>query len=173
MVNDENMPSPVTEVRVVSKDELWQVRELARFIFPTTYQHMVSAEQISYMMELFYAPQALAKQLESGQTFLIIYHQGLASGYASFTPIDRQGEFRLNKIYLDFRLQGKGLGKLLLLDVIGRIKSQGGRSLRLNVNRLNKAVGFYRKMGFSVTHEELLDMGEGHFMDDYVMGMNI
>ena len=173
MVNGKKESFPETEVRMALKEDLWQIRELAQRIFPATYQHIVPVDQIDYMMELFYAPEALLKQMESGQTFLIIFYTGRPAGYASYTRLDKGSDFRLNKIYLDFNLQGKGLGKLLLLDTIGRIKSLGGRSLRLNVNRFNKAVGFYRKMGFSVVHEELLDMGGGHFMDDFVMGINI
>jgi ribosomal protein S18 acetylase RimI-like enzyme len=70
-------------------------------------------------------------------------------------------------------MQGKGLGRLLIYDVIGRIKPAGGRSLQLNVNRHNKAVGFYRNMGFTILKEELLDIGGGHFMDDYVLEIKI
>ena len=165
--------SPDTVVQIVSKADLWQIRRLAQLIFPATYQHIVPNEQIEYMMDLFYTPEALLKQLESGQTFLIIRYGGRPAGFAAYTRLDKGGEFKLNKIYLDANFQGKGLGKFLLLDVIERIRALGGRSLRLNVNRFNQAVGFYQKMGFSVLFEELLDMGGGHFMDDFVMGMNI
>jgi len=53
------------------------------------------------------------------------------------------------------------------------VKSAGGRTLQLNVNRHNKAKGFYQNMGFTIVKEELLDIGGGHFMDDYVMEMRI
>ena len=75
--------TPAMEVKHLSKDELWQVRELALRIFPITYQEIVEPEQIDYMMELFYTPENLRKQFESGQVFLIIYSEGKASGYAS------------------------------------------------------------------------------------------
>jgi ribosomal protein S18 acetylase RimI-like enzyme len=165
--------TPGMEVRVASKDELWQVRELAWLIFPVTYDKIVAAGQVDYMMDLFYTPQALLAQQESGQVFLIIYYEGAAAGYASYTRLNAEGDFKLNKIYLDYRIQGKGLGKFLLYDVISRIKYSGGRSLRLNVNRHNKAVGFYRNLGFNVVKEELLDIGGGHFMDDFVMELNL
>ena len=120
------------------------------------------------MMELFYTPEALRSQYDSGQVFLIIYFEGNAAGYASYTKLKTRGDFKLNKIYLDNRIHGKGLGKFLIFDVIRRVKSAGGQSLRLNVNRHNKAVGFYRNLGFTMVKEELLDIGGGHFMDDYV-----
>jgi diamine N-acetyltransferase len=164
---------PCIEVRLAAKEDLWQVRELAQLIFPVTYENIVAAGQVNYMMNLFYTPEALLSQLESGQVFLIIYFEGKAVGFASYTRLNERRDFKLNKIYLDNRMQGKGLGRFLLYDVIRRIKSEGGRSLQLNVNRFNKAVGFYRNMGFNVLKEELLDIGGGHYMDDYVMEIKI
>ena len=165
--------SPALEVRHLSKEELWQGRELALQIFPVTYQEIVEPEQIDYMMDLFYTPENLRKQYESGQTFLIIYTEGKPSGYASYTPLNENGEYKLNKIYVDTRQQGKGLGKNLINEVISLVGNAGGKSLQLNVNRFNKAVGFYKSMGFVVKKEELLDIGKGYFMDDYVMEISI
>jgi len=165
--------TPTMEVKHLSKEELWQVRELALQIFPITYQEIVDKEQIDYMMDLFYTPDNLRKQYESGQVFLIIYAEGKASGYASYTPLYKDGEYKLNKIYVDTSLQGKGLGRILLNDVISRVRNAGGNSLQLNVNRFNKAVGFYKSMGFVIKKEELLDIGRGYFMDDYVMELSL
>lgn len=164
---------PGIEVRAAAREDLWQVGKLARLIFPGTYEQIVPAESIAYMMELFYSAGALESQFDSGQTFLLLYFEGNAVGYASFTKLNERGGFKLNKIYLDNRIQGKGLGKFLLFDLIRRVKSEGGRSLQLNVNRHNQAVGFYRSMGFRLMKEELLDIGGGHFMDDYVLEMNL
>ena len=164
---------PGMEIKVASKEDIWQVRELALNIFPLVYEKIVVAGQVEYMMDLFYTPEALVKQLESGQIFLIANHQGQPAGFASYTRLNAEGDFRLNKIYLDFNKQGKGLGRSLLLDVISRVRTAHGRSLRLNVNRLNKAKDFYQKMGFKIVKKEILDIGGGHYMDDYVMELNL
>jgi ribosomal protein S18 acetylase RimI-like enzyme len=164
---------PVTEIRMAMREDLWQVRELAMRIFPATYENIVSPEQVSYMMELFYTAESLQSQFDSGQMFLIMYFKGEAVGYASYTKLSENGDFKLNKIYLDHLMHGKGLGRILIYDVIGRITSVGGRSLQLNVNRHNKAVGFYRNLGFEVLKEEMLDIGGGHFMDDFVLEFKI
>jgi ribosomal protein S18 acetylase RimI-like enzyme len=164
---------PVIAVSMASRDDLWQIRELALRIFPVTYQDIVEGRQIDYMMDMFYSSGNLIKQFESGQNYLIIYYEGNAAGYASYTLLNSKGDYKLNKIYLDLSLQGKGLGKILLREVISRLQEAGGRNLQLNVNRFNKAVGFYRNMGFIVKKEELLDIGNGYFMDDYVMELNL
>ncbi|HEY2648758.1 MAG TPA: GNAT family N-acetyltransferase [Puia sp.] len=169
MVNKMESVQSTTFVRQLSKTDLWQVRELALEIFPVTYQEIVEKEQIDYMMDMFYTPENLLKQFESGQVFLVIYTELKASGFASYTSLNENGIYKLNKIYVDNRLQGKGLGRSLLNEVFSLVKNAGGKSLQLNVNRFNKAVGFYKSMGFDLKKEELLDIGRGYFMDDFVM----
>jgi diamine N-acetyltransferase len=165
--------SPVKEVRVASRDDLRIVKELAEKIFPFTYEKIVTAVQIDYMMDMIYTSEALLSQQMAGQVFLIIYYEGEPAGFAAYSRLNAEGDFKLNKIYLDYQIQGKGLGKWLLHDVIYRVKSDGGRTLSLNVNKNNKAMGFYENMGFTVAKAEMLDIGSGHFMDDYVMEMRI
>lgn len=160
---------PGVEVQIVSEEDLWQVRELAFQIFPVTYKDIVDPGQIDYMMDLIYSPEALVAQLDSGQIFLIVSSEGNPIGFASYTRLNPEGDFKLNKIYLENRLQGKGLGKWLLNDIISRVKSEGARALLLNVNRHNNAREFYMKMGFSILKEELIDIGSGYYMDDYIM----
>src|SRR5580765_1427837 len=109
---------PDTAVMKASREDLWQIRELALRIFPVTYQDIMEGPQIDYMMDMFYSSGNLIKQFESGQNFLIIYFEGNAAGYASYTLLDSTGDYKLNKIYLDLSLQGKGLGKILLREVI-------------------------------------------------------
>ena len=161
------------EIRLAEEEDLWLVRELAEQIFPVTYQDIVETKQIVYMMDLIYSPEALVSQLDAGQIFHILYYMGEPSGYASYTPLPEEGKFKLNKIYLHPKLQGKGLGKFLLQNIIARVKNDGGTELQLNVNRFNTAKRFYENMGFTILKEELLDIGNGYFMDDYVMNLNI
>jgi hypothetical protein len=41
----------------------------------------------------------------------------------------------------------------------------------LNGNKYNKAKFFYEKLGFIITKEEVIDIGNNYIMDDYVMGI--
>jgi diamine N-acetyltransferase len=164
---------PGAQIRIAEEEDLWQVRELAEQIFPVTYKDIVTSRQIDYMMDMIYSPEALVNQLDDGQIFHILYIEDNPAGFASYMPLSTEGAFKLNKIYLDPSLQGKGAGRFLLLDMISRVKHAGGQMLQLNVNRHNKARGFYEKMGFTFLTEELIDIGGGYFMDDYVMVLNI
>ena len=75
----------------------------------------------------------------------------------------------MHKLYVNTDIQGKGLGKALLNAVIEEIKLLHAGTLILNVKRDNTAINFYKKLGFSVTREEDIDIGNGYFMNDYVM----
>lgn len=45
--------------------------------------------------------------------------------------------------------------------------------LLLNVNRFNKAVEFYKAIGFNILFEENIEIGNGYLMEDYVMKLEL
>jgi len=93
-------------------------------------------------------------------------------GFAAYNAITAV-QYKLQKLYILPTTQGSGIGKLLLQTVIDQVKSAGAQQLILNVNRQNKAIGFYTKMGFQILKEEDNDIGNGYFMNDYVMAIEL
>jgi len=67
----------------------------------------------------------------------------------------------------------KGAGKKLIEYIILAIKKAGATALQLNVNRMNAAKIFYEKLGFTVLYEEDIAIGNGYFMNDYIMEKKI
>jgi ribosomal protein S18 acetylase RimI-like enzyme len=47
------------------------------------------------------------------------------------------------------------------------------KTMILNVNRFNPAVSFYEKYGFRTVKEEVIDIGNGFVMDDFVMVLEV
>lgn len=45
--------------------------------------------------------------------------------------------------------------------------------MELNVNRSNRARGFYERMGMKKLREGDFPIGEGYFMNDYIMGIDL
>jgi diamine N-acetyltransferase len=58
-------------------------------------------------------------------------------------------------------------------QIIEKIKAEGATTLLLNVNRDNSAKTFYEKLGFAVLKVEDIDIGNGFFMNDYIMEKKI
>ena len=65
--------------------------------------------------------------------------------------------------------QGKGCGKFMIDEIVKIAKSNNQKGVFLNVNKYNKAKFFYERLGFVISKEEVIDIGNDYVMDDYVM----
>ena len=148
------------------------IRLLAEEIWPDTYSHILSQEQLRYMLDLFYHPNALRQQhTEQKHRFIIAFDEyNNACGFASFSKMpDEENRYRLHKLYVLPKLQGRGLGNAFIQQITAEIQTDKPVYLELNVNRYNKAILFHKKCGFSIIREEDIEIGNGYFMNDYVM----
>jgi RsiW-degrading membrane proteinase PrsW (M82 family)/ribosomal protein S18 acetylase RimI-like enzyme len=162
----EEVPS-ITLHKASDKDVLL-IRELSLQVWPQTYASVLSPEQIQYMMNLMYSEAALHQQMHDNHHFYIVYNAGIPIGFVSYGEIEPH-LFKLHKIYLLPLQQGRGTGRIVLEQIMERVKREGAAVLRLNVNRNNPAQHFYKKLGFEVVQEQDIDIGHGYFMNDYVM----
>ncbi|HTM98403.1 MAG TPA: GNAT family N-acetyltransferase, partial [Pedobacter sp.] len=106
----------------------------------------------------------------NGHTFIIASENGKDVGFAGFSIIDpRKKTYKLHKLYVLPEMHGKGVGKILINEVVNLALHEGGKSLQLNVNRNNNAKDFYLKAGFNIKETVDLDIGNGFFMNDYIM----
>ena len=125
------------------------IQKLAQQIFPVTYKDILTPEQTDYMMEWMYSVDNIRKQMEEeGHIYFLAYEECEAAGYVS---VQQQGEdlFHLQKIYV--------------LPCL----------MELNVNRNNKALQFYEHMGMRKLREGDFPIGNGYYMNDYIMGLEI
>lgn len=162
------------QIRKLALDELNIVQSIAHRTWPETFKEILSSDQIKYMLDWMYNLQTLEKQCKEGQHFYVAEENGQALGFIGieFDHPDT-GYAKIHKIYILPDAQGLGIGKLLIQKAIEIAKEKRADHLILNVNRFNKAVSFYRHLGFSVIKEEDIDIGEGYLMEDYVMSLPI
>ena len=148
------------------------IREIAFKTWPEAYSNIITQQQMNYMLEKMYAITSLQQQQENlGHRFILaVDENNTAIGFASFSTVENQSNHhRLHKLYVLPNQQQKGIGKLLLEAIYAEIKKNGNGSIELNVNRYNNALAFYQKLGFQILKEEDIDIGEGFFMNDFVM----
>lgn len=149
------------------------IRQLTFAVWPQTYNAIISKEQIDYMLEMMYNPATLQKQMEEdGCTFIIVYDDKEPVAFASFNETEPQ-LWKLNKIYILSTQQGKGIGKFIINYIVAEIKAKQAKALQLQVNRENKAKDFYEKIGFKIIKTANFDIGNGYFMNDYVMELSL
>jgi diamine N-acetyltransferase len=159
------------EIKKAFLQDIATIQQLAETIWPEAYGKIISSEQLRYMLHLIYSETALAAQIEKGHQFILAIENNEAIGFASFSQKNNiePTTFRLHKIYVLPNVPTKGIGSFLLSYVCNESIKQGATLLELNVNKYNPATQFYLKKGFSVLREEVIDIGEGYVMDDYVM----
>lgn len=165
------------DIRDANTDDCLLIRRLASQIWEPTYGHILSPEQLDYMFEWMYSEESLKKQMTGlGHRFFIASSDGQPCGYVS---VERQEEqlFHIQKIYVLPEMQGKKIGRLLIEKAFSYIKGITGDGnktvVELNVNRQNKALDFYKRMGFKITQSGDFPIGNGYFMNDYIMAIEI
>lgn len=144
------------------------IRSMALQVWPLSYSHILTTDQINYMLDMMYNEKALAEQMQNDHFFIIVFDKEEPVGFASFSEIE-PSIYKLHKIYILASQQGKGTGKYAMDQISKEIKEKGGTLLRLNVNRQNKARIFYEKLGFRIMKSEDIDIGNGYYMNDYIM----
>jgi GNAT superfamily N-acetyltransferase len=151
------------------------IRSISERTWPSTYGHIIFQEQIDFMLDWMYSDASLEKQMNTGCEFYIASKQNDNGdldpvGFCSVSPED--GAHKLNKLYVLPVAQGTGAGKALLNKAIEVAKAAGSTSLFLQVNKQNTAYTFYLKKGFIKELEFKFDIGNGFYMDDYVMRLH-
>jgi ribosomal protein S18 acetylase RimI-like enzyme len=152
--------------------QLVVVQQLAHKIWHQHYTPIIGAAQVAYMLQKMYDTNALEQQVAQGHKFFMIGINDVPhAGFASINSLDADGQFFINKLYIDPIYQAAGAGTQVISQLIGQMS--GVRALRLTVNRQNfKAINFYFKNGFIIEKTADFDIGDNYFMNDFVMLRN-
>ena len=162
-------------IKKATTDDCLLINSLASKIWVPTYRNILSPEQISYMFDMMYAPANLRKQMEElHHQFFIISSEDVPSGYLSIETVDKD-LYNFQKIYSLPSLHGSGIGRFIIEQGTEYLKSihPGPFTIEINVNRYNQAVGFYKHMGFHEHTTRYLHIGNGYYMDDFIIRKDI
>ena len=163
------------KIRQATLQDIPLIRQMADIAFRHTYRDILSPEQMEYMMDWMYSEESLRKQIsEDGHRYFLAQDENTYIGYVS---VSQEGEdlYHLQKIYVLPDRQKSGTGKDLFLHALSYIRGIHPTPcwVELNVNRANPAVGFYRKMGLNILRQGDFPIGNGYFMNDYIMGVEL
>ena len=161
-------------LRKAKEEDMPIISGLAARIWPQVYSEYISEEQLNYMLDLMYNKGELLSQLQRGYTFLIAEDGTKDVGFACSSLVDAETQtHKLHKLYVLPEMHGKGVGKILINEIKNLAQRNGGKFLQLNVNRNNKAKDFYIKGGFKIKETVDVNIGNGFFMNDYIMELKI
>jgi ribosomal protein S18 acetylase RimI-like enzyme len=157
------MPS----LKPATSNDFASIEQLAKDIWSKHYVPIIGQGQVNYMLNKLYSAAALQKQTEEGQVFHLVLKENKEIGFISVINPDGKNYF-LHKFYILQEKQNTGLGSTVFKKVFGELYQP--ESITLTVNRQNyKSINFYFKLGFKITKVEDFDIGNGYFMNDFVM----
>lgn len=156
-------------IKLVSGNDLLRIEKLVRIIWPIAYKDIISFEQIEYMLASGYSIDSLIQQSETQKFYVFTDENNVDLGFVALEHIKGEQKTKIHKLYVLSNLQQKGIGTLLLNFVAAEAKNTGNELLFLNVNKYNSAQIFYTKLGFEITRDVVIDIGNGYVMDDYIM----
>ena len=161
-------------LRKAKENDMQIISDLAERIWPETYSEYISEAQLRYMLDKMYNQGELLAQLKQGYDFIIAAEELEDVGFACTSLTDAETQtYKLHKLYVLPEMHGKGVGKILINEAVNLAVRKGGKSLQLNVNRNNKAKDFYLKLGFKIKETVDVNIGNGFFMNDYVMELSL
>jgi ribosomal protein S18 acetylase RimI-like enzyme len=165
------METPVPpRLRALTEPDFEPLARLAGTIWRAHYSPLIGAAQVEYMLGQRYRPEALRPYLDATDRWLdLLELEDALVGYCSFALASAE-QMKLEQLYLLPEVHGRGLGALMLRHVHARTRAHGRRSVVLTVARRNlSSIAFYRKAGYEVVKDVVIDIGGGFTMDDHLM----
>ena len=155
-------------------EQLPIVIDLTKKIWPVAYGEILSKAQLDYMIDKFYNETALRELIQKGHVFYLAQDDnGKDVGFVSYEINSEPNKTKIHKIYVLPETQGTGLGRQFFELVKEKAIENQQNAIFLNVNKYNNAIHFYMKLGFTKVKDEVIDIGNGYVMDDYVMEVAI
>lgn len=154
-------------LKVAEEKDLSIISKLAKVIWNDHYVPFIGQQQVDYMLGKIYNHESLVEQLNHKKhVFYLIDKDEESIGFLSVSS-ENGSDYFLHKFYIDQQKSNGGIGSKVLNVLIDKINP---KSLTLTVNRQNfKSINFYFKNGFKIDRVEDFDIGDGYFMNDFIM----
>lgn len=158
--------------KIVSDEDIGKVSELAEEIWKEAFGGLISSEQIEYMLEKFLTPESIKKLISEGMVYEFITLKGENIGFLAYRK--EENRLFLSKFYIHEKHRGRGLASYSMNHILKIARRAKADSVYLTVYKGNKnAVSAYKHWGFRITEDVNKDIGNGFFMNDYIMELDV
>ncbi|OAS19310.1 GNAT family N-acetyltransferase [Paenibacillus oryzisoli] len=156
-----------------SFDDISKLQEISVETFTETFKDQNTSESLhAYLNKAFNLIQLEKEVWNPLSQFFFIYMNDEVAGYLKVNTNEAQSEamgddsLEIERIYIKGKFQGHGLGKYLLNTAIETAMACDMKRVWLGVWEENeKAIAFYKKMGFIQTGAHSFYMGEEEQID--------
>lgn len=135
-------------VRTASKRDLDAIRALLGETWHATYDPIYGAERVAAITADWHSSASLQAQLERPRSEFLVADDGEAIGGMAYASADESGgTVLLHQLYVRPSHQGRGIGSMLLDEVIDSFPQ--AERVRLEMEEANlPAIAFYQAAGF-------------------------
>ena len=153
---------------ICGEDDANDLSKMAWDIWTDYYSTVITGDDIGYILKTFQTEEAIKQQMRDGCLYSYIIEDGNKAGYFAILP---EGDsLFISKFYVSKEYRGRGLGSRTLREILEKGRSLNMKKAYLHVNKHNLAsIEIYKHKGFVITGGDKIDIGNGYFMDDYVM----
>ena len=154
--------------RVSSITEIKQTSILAAEIWHEHFTPIIGKQQVEYMLDKFQSEHAISEQIRQGYSYFALMNDDQQIGY---TGIKTEPDcLFLSKLYIRKDFRGRGYSKVMLDQIKKEARQNKKNIIRLTCNKNNaNSLAVYKKLGFRIVQEEKNDIGNGFYMDDYIL----
>ncbi len=159
---------------VKTEEQIASVAEIAEPIWYATYEPIIGADAVAYMIDKFQSVPAIHRQLkEEGYVYYLICADEKAVGFTGLVP-HKDGKMFLSKLYVQPEYRGKGIPRAAFEFISQLCREEGLDKIYLTVNKQNThAIEVYMHHGFYEIDAVVTDIGFGYVMDDYILQKDV
>ncbi|MFT4090048.1 MAG: GNAT family N-acetyltransferase [Asticcacaulis sp.] len=158
--------STTPRLRIIDKEDLATVRELAMIIWPRLYRNVVSPVQMDAIISALFDLDTLEDDMdERGHVFWVATVSNKPVGFLSAAL--NGDRIDIYKVYVREDYRGSGVGKALMQAPLDHFPSALSLSLIVPVDH-DQGEGFARHSGFEFVRKEPISVA-GYDLTNYVM----
>lgn len=155
-------------IPVTNEELVYSLSAIADDIWHEYFTPILGEAQVDYMLEKFLSPDALIEQINNGYEYFVFSYEYTFAGFAGIKEED--GKLFLSKLYVHKDSRGKKIASYMFSKFIEICKMRKLKSIWLTCNRNNTdTLAIYEHLGFKKLREEKADIGNGFYMDDFVL----
>lgn len=156
-----------------TRNDFKQLESFAASIWEQHYIPIIGANQVAFMLEKYQSTEAMFDQFLAGFKYAWVMSEGQKAGYFAF-DLKVQKEVFISKLYIHKDFRRRGLGRCVLDFIAKEVQVLGCTKMSLSVNKDNSnSIQFYLSYGFQINKAQKIAIGEGFYMDDYVMSYSL
>lgn len=157
---------------VTTGQEVKEVASFAAIIWKEHFTPIIGIEQVEYMLKKFQSEHAILEQLTGGYRYFYLTVDKKMAGYSGIHM--EENSIFLSKLYIEREYRGMGLSHQFMDYYESLAKEHQISAIWLTCNKHNhNTLAVYKKMGFETIREEKTDIGNGFYMDDFILEKKI